>query len=264
MNGLPDPGIKVLVCASQRLTEWGDRGVSFRAPYWRLYRNDRTGANVIFGGRTMPLVKDRIYVIPPETDFYPDLRAPVRHFYIHFTANPPYDRILTGVYNTNADPALVKRSRQIEESLNKSLSLPDGVGLSMSVFTLITASLCNIPGKCLTFRPPDPRIERARVAILDRIAAPLSCAELATIASMAPNAFIRRFHEVVGESPQSYARRQRIERACHILHSTADSIDQVAEATGFCDRHHFSRVFKRMRGTSPAAFRRMISFTGRG
>ncbi len=33
------------------------------------------------------------------------------------------------------------------------------------------------------------------------------------------------------------------------------SIKDVAEATGFCDRYHFSRVFKQLRGVGPAEYR---------
>jgi transcriptional regulator GlxA family with amidase domain len=33
-------------------------------------------------------------------------------------------------------------------------------------------------------------------------------------------------------------------------------VEQIAEATGFWDRYHFSRVFKQVRGMGPAEFRR--------
>ena len=58
-------------------------------------------------------------------------------------------------------------------------------------------------------------------------------------------------------------RRQRVERACVLLHATGNSIEQIAEATGFCDRYHFTRVFTRLRGVSPAAFRKTLT-TPRG
>jgi AraC-like DNA-binding protein len=44
--------------------------------------------------------------------------------------------------------------------------------------------------------------------------------------------------------------------ACHRLIHTHDSIEQIAEAHGFANRFHFTRVFRAVRGTSPAAWRR--------
>ncbi|MBT4816978.1 MAG: helix-turn-helix transcriptional regulator, partial [Lentisphaerae bacterium] len=69
--------------------------------------------------------------------------------------------------------------------------------------------------------------------------------------------FLRRFHEVTGESCQDWFRRRRIQQACLLLHLTRRGIDQIAAECGFCDRHHFSRVFKELRGIPPATYRRI-------
>jgi AraC-like DNA-binding protein len=75
---------------------------------------------------------------------------------------------------------------------------------------------------------------------------------------MAVNAFIRLFRKATGVSPQAYGRRRRIDQACLRLHHSAGSIKEIAEAVGFCDRFHFSRAFKEMRGVSPAEYRRAM------
>jgi len=41
-----------------------------------------------------------------------------------------------------------------------------------------------------------------------------------------------------------------------MLHYSGRDIKAIAEDTGFCDRYHFSRIFKQLRGVSPAEFRR--------
>jgi transcriptional regulator GlxA family with amidase domain len=81
-------------------------------------------------------------------------------------------------------------------------------------------------------------------------------ADIARRVGMSTNAFIRLFSSEAGVPPQNWYTRHRIEYACLLLHHAAMSIDRIADETGFCDRAHFSRTFKRLRGLGPAAFRK--------
>lgn len=63
----------------------------------------------------------------------------------------------------------------------------------------------------------------------------------------------RRFRGLsIGESVQ----RARIGLACRRIAAGPESLADLALALGFADQSHFSRVFKRITGTTPAAFRR--------
>ncbi len=79
--------------------------------------------------------------------------------------------------------------------------------------------------------------------------------DLARELGMNVNAFTRRFRVATGHSPHQYRLRLRIERACSLLREGGLSIEAIAAETGFCDRFHFSRVFKRIMGMGPAQFR---------
>ena len=85
---------------------------------------------------------------------------------------------------------------------------------------------------------------------------PASNRVLAERMRMHPNAFCRYFRQAMGVAPQTYGQIRRIDHACLLLHFSKLSIKQVAEATGFCDRYYFSYTFQKLRGISPAAFRR--------
>lgn len=256
MERLLDLGLEVLTCASVALGRWGNRTESFRAPFWRLYRNHQRGATVRFADQAIALAPDRIYLIPPETDFSPDLRAPVRHFYVHFIARAPFDRAAPGIYEQPAQPGQLRQIAALEALLAEPSTPPALARLTLLTLALVYDALAAFPADALTFRAADDRIERAKDAIRKNLRTPLPNAELAGIAHLTPNAFIRKFRAIVGESPQQYARRARVEQACMLLHTTAHSIEQIAEATGFCDRYHFTRMFTRLRGVSPAAFRK--------
>ena len=47
----------------------------------------------------------------------------------------------------------------------------------------------------------------------------------------------------------------RVARACQLLAERDRSLAEVAIATGFADQPHFSRVFRRLAGTTPGRFR---------
>ena len=56
-----------------------------------------------------------------------------------------------------------------------------------------------------------------------------------------------------------YLRRQRIEAACADLLSHEDDLEAIAERYGFCDRYHFSRIFRAEIGLPPITWRRQQS-----
>jgi transcriptional regulator GlxA family with amidase domain len=80
--------------------------------------------------------------------------------------------------------------------------------------------------------------------------------DLATRAAMSTRSFTRRFRAATGTSPIEWLIRLRVRRAQDLLESTREPIERVAELAGFGTsetlRHHFRRVI----GTSPAAWRR--------
>lgn len=65
----------------------------------------------------------------------------------------------------------------------------------------------------------------------------------------------RVFVKQLSLSPNEYVARYRITKACVLL-STALSVTEVAGSVGFDDPLYFSRVFRRIKGTSPLAYRK--------
>ena len=70
------------------------------------------------------------------------------------------------------------------------------------------------------------------------------------------------FKEHTGENLSDYVERVRIDAASNLLHSTGQTIDEIAEATGYNSAHSFRRAFKRVRGISPSVFRKMDVHSG--
>ena len=54
----------------------------------------------------------------------------------------------------------------------------------------------------------------------------------------------------------AYIRRQRVRHACRMLRETDLSVTQIAEAAGFSDYRHFSRIFHQLQGETATDYRR--------
>ncbi len=63
------------------------------------------------------------------------------------------------------------------------------------------------------------------------------------------------FTKEVGTTFTQYLSKLRIDYACQLLTTTDLPINEIAEKTGYDDNFYFSRIFKRMKGTTPSAYR---------
>jgi len=79
--------------------------------------------------------------------------------------------------------------------------------------------------------------------------------DLARVVALHPTYFSDQFKRVVGVRPLDYLVRRRIERAQYLLLTTEDSVKSIADAVGIADPAYFSRVFTRLCGASPSAYR---------
>ena len=225
---------------------------SYSSPYWRLYWDNGPGAYVLLAGTKHELFPDKIFLIPPDTPFVGVCPGHCAQFYIHFLASPPYDGVPPGIFSF---PASHELRRTLEECLD--LARTDGRKirrLTILSHNVIFAALSMFPESELHERTIDARIA-AVIELLTDTAAPPNNDVLAKMSGLCRNAFVRLFKLNTGESPQGFARRKRIDEACVLLHHSDLDIKSIAEKTGFCNRYHFSKVFKDLRGVSPAEFR---------
>ena len=63
------------------------------------------------------------------------------------------------------------------------------------------------------------------------------------------------FKKILGETPQEYLIRLRMEKAEELLKTTKEPVAEIASLVGYEDPLTFSKVFKRERGVSPKEYR---------
>lgn len=89
-------------------------------------------------------------------------------------------------------------------------------------------------------------------ANLDRA---LSLDDLAAQAALSRSHFSRRFAEKTGYPPIDYFIRLKIQQACELLEATNLDVGQIAHRLGYEDPYYFSRLFKKIMGSAPTAYR---------
>ena len=67
--------------------------------------------------------------------------------------------------------------------------------------------------------------------------------------------FDRRFREMTGAAPLTWLTHQRVLRAQQLLESTRRPVEEVARRCGFSSAAALRQHFRRLAGTSPAAYR---------
>ncbi|AKT39546.1 helix-turn-helix domain-containing protein [Chondromyces crocatus] len=80
--------------------------------------------------------------------------------------------------------------------------------------------------------------------------------ELATMTGLSQSQFSRAFKASTGSPPHRWQMNERILQAQQHLVQGSSSLAEIALATGFTEQSHFTRVFSRMVGASPGAYRR--------
>ncbi|MBZ0203791.1 MAG: helix-turn-helix transcriptional regulator [Ignavibacteria bacterium] len=68
----------------------------------------------------------------------------------------------------------------------------------------------------------------------------------------------RAFSKYFKMSFGDYIRKQKVQRSLALLRRKDFSITQIAHDSGFADQSHYTRIFKRFKGITPARYRTMI------
>ena len=80
--------------------------------------------------------------------------------------------------------------------------------------------------------------------------------ELAALVRLNTSHFGRAFRTSFGQPPHDYVIRRRIERAQGLMLSTDAPLSDIAFDCGLADQSHLTRLFRRIAGESPRAWRR--------
>jgi AraC family transcriptional regulator len=102
---------------------------------------------------------------------------------------------------------------------------------------------------------PKWRLRRVEHYIAEHFGRCISLSELANVAGLSRMHFAAQFRTATGYRPREYLLHRRTEHAKTLLATTERPLAEIALAVGFSTQAHFSTVFKRISGESPARWR---------
>ena len=97
-----------------------------------------------------------------------------------------------------------------------------------------------------------------RSFIEDKLDSSIRATDLAGVVRLSTSHFFRAFRQTFGESPLAYIMQRRIRRAQELMLTSRLPLSQVALECGMCDQAHLCRVFRRIVGINPNAWRRQF------
>lgn len=254
--GLNDPAqIQLVRCQPVKVSSLGGRwNCNLHSPYWRCYFHDHDGARLHGDNDVIPLDADRLYLIPPRSRFFTSQAGDQHQLFVHFTTRGPLERAVPGCYPCDRDRGLRRRAAALLRCLID--RQPSTVADQLEAEALVLGCLVQLPSEAWDGSAGgDARVTAAIDQVLDDLAQPIDVAALAYEQGLGRTPFIRLFKRETGEPPLRYLNGLKIDLARRWLEDGERSIDQIASATGFVDRSHFSRVFKQRVGQTPAAYR---------
>jgi AraC-like DNA-binding protein len=276
IHGMPQSGdflLRIFTVAHIYLNTGAWRAQSVYDPFWRFYANERDSFEVFCGeGKTKKAVKlsgEKCYLIPDRTLFSGRSSQTTRHFYIHFDVVGAFPfttccetaPIIEAPLGNSALKALLEplasETQMTESEVTRAAIKPVNIlrarALLHEAFAACLERGVIIPAEenrvTLAIRPALDFIER-------HLHERLTNGVLAERCHFSTDHFIEKFTLAMGTTPAQYLMERRLSVAAQRLLFSNDSIDTIATATGFCDRFHLSRAFKKRFGQTPVAYRK--------
>ena len=116
-----------------------------------------------------------------------------------------------------------------------------------------------------SIRAPTPRgglapwqAKRIASYIEAHLASSIRIEELAKVVQLSTSHFCRVFKQSFGIPPLAYVAQQRVRKAQQLMMGSPERLAQIALDCGMCDQAHFTKVFRRVVGSSPRAWRRQF------
>jgi AraC-like DNA-binding protein len=114
-------------------------------------------------------------------------------------------------------------------------------------------------GTVQIYRHQQRAVERLRPVLQyigDNCGSAILVGDAARMCGMSETHFMSSFKHVTGVSFMKYLNQYRIRRAQDMLVTTDRTIADISLDIGYCDQSYFSAVFRKLAGSTPAAYRR--------
>ena len=226
-----------------------------KAPFWRLCWSSVRGGVFVRGDVDLAMQPDCCYLITPDTSYKSKASCKIDQLFIHFLLEKPYHHPKDGIFEFKLDRIGENLLQQVVANYAGHSSM--SMGCRLSVFALCSLAIAQLPEDSFLVQSYDAVVAVVEEWMDQNLNRSILNAEFASKVKMNVRAFTQHYKSITGEDCQIAFRRKRIHHACSLLQFSRLSMDQIADKCGFSDRHHFSHVFSKERGMTPARYRQI-------
>jgi AraC family transcriptional regulator len=157
-----------------------------------------------------------------------------------------------------SDATIWRYSQLIAEECARPRALADAYGesLSLALFLAIVRLNGDTGRETYQSRLAPWQLRKVTDFMRAHLAETVQMPELAAITGLSNSHFGRAFKGSTGLPPRRWLLNLRVEQACAMLADATATLADVACTTGFADQSHFTRVFSKIVGKTPGAWRR--------
>lgn len=218
--------------------------------HWELL-TVRAGAGRLAGTTPMPLREHMICLVPPMTAHQEESDAGMDMIWVGLRG--------TALAGLEASQVHSVASRDVSDLVERmwlfAQMTPGAIGPELDAMAaLILARFLRL--RTDETRPTTDRVERAILLFHDKVAEPVSIAEVARKLGCSPSCFTREFRRRTGQTAIAYLTGIRIRHAARLLETTDLKLREIAALTGYSDEFYFSRAFTKATGSNPSAWRK--------
>lgn len=217
-------------------------------------------------GKKMKVSTNQFFIIPKETphSYASDEQNPWSIYWVHFDG-----KLASSFYDSEkiSQTILPSKISRIEERLQLFEEIIQNLEMGYSRENLEYANICllhflasfkyiNQFRQLKKFRENDT-VENTILFMKENLDKRLPLEDLANNSKLSVSHFSMVFRKKTSKAPMDYLIHLRIQRACQLLDHTELKIKDIALKVGIEDQYYFSRIFKKIMGTAPVAYRNL-------
>ncbi|MEU5265485.1 AraC family transcriptional regulator [Amycolatopsis sp. NPDC021455] len=189
----------------------------------------------------------------------PDMRSVQVHI-PRDTVDSAVARLGGGIPDFEAMAASVATGDPLLEETVRALGSPGPADdlYAETAAAFLTMHLLTRHGRLRAGRPPareDARVRAAVAFLRERLAEPITLADLADEVHLSVYHLVRVFRAATGQTPHRFLTGLRVDEAKRLLRETDLTLDRIAPRCGFTSPGALSAAFARHTGTRPSAYR---------
>lgn len=217
-------------------------------------------------GQEYKLNKGQGFVIPPNViaSYLADEATPWTYVWVGFHGLKA-DTYLQRANLTRQNPIFDYQGEDLQNYIFKMIDMDifsnyRDLKLQGYLFLFISELIKNSPKDSVSTNSiTSIYVKEAIKFIENNYSRPIKIKDIAHNLSIDRSYFSNTFKKTLQKTPQQFLMEYRMNKACELLKNPTLSISNIGFSVGYTDAYNFSRMFKKVKGSSPSDYRKMLT-----